>query len=406
MKNLRISIFLLFLVTQLNVFAAYQLVWEESFDCESLNTTLWNYETGVGANCDGSGNWERQEYTNSTDNIYMENGNLVLKAIYNDHVSQPCNYRTYWTSGRINTKDRFSVKYGKIEARIKLPRNGLGVFPAFWMLGANYDAVGWPSCGEIDIMEQMGVNYSQGGKITPTTLHWNAGGHADYGGSLNIYDRFGTMPADDYFIYGVEWTPDNIRGYVCRGDGSDWTEVMNRDGGSGYGCPDAMKQEFYIILNLAMGGTPVGEFPDNAGDVPFNPTMYIDWIRIYQDKAAYPASSFTDYSGDCGDTPTYPSVSDKDYILLCRESELPCTDEYTDLRYNTGATQFNLWGNMDGANGVTPAEGAESLAFVTNANAVAQNWYGYGIHSGTMYDYSALTDYTLHLKYYTNTAGA
>jgi hypothetical protein len=77
-----------------------------------------------------------------------------------------------------------------------------------------------------------------------------------------------------------------------------------------------------------------------------------------------------------------------------------------DMRYNTGATQFNLWGNMDAANGITPAEGAESLAFVTNANAVAQNWYGYGIHSGTMLDYSGLNEYTLHLKYYTNTNGA
>ncbi|MBO4370847.1 MAG: family 16 glycosylhydrolase [Paludibacteraceae bacterium] len=280
-------------LTAVQAFAAYQLVWSDEFNGTSLNTDVWNYELGVGSNCDGNGNWERQEYVNDANNIYVSDGNLVIKATYTDHTynNNGCSYSAYWKSGRINTKNKVKVRYGKIEARIKLPEMSTGVFPAFWMLGSNYDGanmngesnVGWPRCGEIDIMEQMGSNMSNGGRITPTTLHWYSNGNADYGGSLDVYGRFGTMPANAYFIYGIEWTPDNISGYVCDGNGNNYTVVPNRNGGTGYGCPDAMKKDFFLLLNLAMGGTAVDEYPDAYSTA--TPTMYVDWVRIYPDDS-------------------------------------------------------------------------------------------------------------------------
>ena len=292
MKKHLLTLFASLLAT-LPTWAAYQLVWSDEFNGTSLNTDVWNYELGVGTNCDGNGNWERQEYVNDANNIYVSDGNLVIKATYTDHTynNNGCSYRAYWKSGRINTKNKVKVRYGKIEARIKLPAMSTGVFPAFWMLGSNYDGanmngesnVGWPRCGEIDIMEQMGSNMSNGGRITPTTLHWYANGNADYGGSLDIFGRFGIMPSTDYFIYGIEWTSDNISGYVCDGDGNNYTVVPNRNGGTGYGCPDAMKRDFFLLLNLAMGGTAVGEYPDAYSTA--TPTMYVDWVRVYQDDS-------------------------------------------------------------------------------------------------------------------------
>ena len=329
--------------------AAYQLVWSDEFNGTSLNTDVWNYELGVGTNCDGNGNWERQEYVNDANNIYVSDGNLVIKATYDNHtyVNGTCSYGAYWKSARINTKNKVKVRYGKIEARIKLPAMSTGVFPAFWMLGSNYDGanmngesnVGWPRCGEIDIMEQMGSNYSQGGKITPTTLHWYANGNADYGGSLNVYGRFGTMPADAYFIYGVEWTPNNIVGYVCDGDGNNYTVVPNRDGGTGYGCPDAMKRDFFLLLNLAMGGTAVNEFPDQYSAA--TPTMYVDWVRIYQDDSRN--DNYLSAVEGGGDTDTEKPSAPANLTVNAAANSVGLT--WTASTDNVGVTGYNIYVN-------------------------------------------------------------
>ena len=348
------------------MFAAYQLVWSDEFNGTSLNTDVWNYELGVGTNCDGNGNWERQEYVNDANNIYVSDGNLVIKATYNNHtyVNGNCSYGAYWKSGRINTKNKVKVRYGKIEARIKLPAMSTGVFPAFWMLGSNYDGanmngesnVGWPRCGEIDIMEQMGSNMSNGGRITPTTLHWYSNGNADYGGSLDVYGRFGTMPANAYFIYGIEWTPDNISGYVCDGNGNNYTVVPNRNGGTGYGCPDAMKKDFFLLLNLAMGGTAVGEYPDAYSTA--TPTMYVDWVRIYQDDSRNDNYLSAEGGGDTPEPIVVPTAPNKN------ASHTPSADVFVNGT-NVNITNVNPNWNQSGAAAI---DNTVKAVHVTNLN--------------------------------------
>ena len=173
-----------------------------------------------------------------------------------------------YTSARITTQNKFDVKYGRIEASIKLPY-GQGMWPAFWMLGANFSSVGWPQCGEIDIMEMVGG--TSGDKTTYCTLHWdNAGEHAQYGESYSIGSG---VLADDFHVYAVEWNEQHIRGFI------DETEYFVIDI-----TPTELSEfhnNFFIILNLAVGGNWPG--PPNAS-TEFPQTMQVDYVRVYQDS--------------------------------------------------------------------------------------------------------------------------
>ena len=144
----------------------YKLIFSDEFNGNSLDTSVWNYETGYGPYNDGWGNDENQLYTNSEDNVKVENGNLIISARSSGTFGKRDGSIT---SGRINTMGKQSFRYGKIQARMKIPYK-LGLWAAFWMLGSNYPTDGWPKCGEIDIMESfaryLSANQNQG------TLHW------------------------------------------------------------------------------------------------------------------------------------------------------------------------------------------------------------------------------------------
>jgi beta-glucanase (GH16 family) len=234
------------------------LVWSEEFNYTGLpSSTYWNMETGGG----GWGNNELQYYTDSENNAYVDGGVLTITA-----REESVGGRDY-TSARITTQDKFEFQYGRIEARIKLPY-GQGIWPAFWMLGARFSSVGWPACGEIDIMEMVGGSNNRD-NTCHSTIHWDQNGsHAEYGESYTLSSG---IFADDYHIFSVEWNSSNIRAYV---DGTQYFIVDITPAEL-----SEFRENFFVILNVAVGGNWPGP-PD--GSTTFPQTMEVDYIRVYK----------------------------------------------------------------------------------------------------------------------------
>jgi beta-glucanase (GH16 family) len=247
-----------------------KLAFKDEFN-KSLNSPVdaskWTAEIGG----EGWGNQELQYYTNSIENAYHDgNGSLVIKAIkLNPPLNLSCRYGPcQYTSARLITKGKFDQKYGKFEARIKIPR-GQGLWGAFWMLGNDIDTAGWATCGEIDIMENIGRE--------PSIVHGTIHGPG-YSGGNGIGSPF-SLPsnpvfADDYHIYSTEWSENVIRFYV---DKTLYKTITPAD------IPAkshwVFDHPFFTILNLAIGG-PWGGVPDNTSVFPN--TMLIDYVRVYK----------------------------------------------------------------------------------------------------------------------------
>ena len=251
---------------------SYALRWADEFDGPAGSVpdqSKWNYD--VGGN--GWGNNELETYTRRSDNAFLDgNGNLVIKLIKETLTGQDGIRREY-TSARLLTKDKFTQRYGRIEARLKLPF-GQGIWPAFWMLGANIGEAGWPACGEIDIMENIGRE--------PAVIHGSLHGPGYSGGSplTGIY----TLPpgqkfADDFHIFAVEWEPAAIRFFV------DGTLYQTKTPTDAAGKRWVFDHPFFIILNVAVGGN----FPGNPDDTTtFPQTMLVDYVRVYTDNRYAP----------------------------------------------------------------------------------------------------------------------
>ncbi|WP_143305240.1 family 16 glycosylhydrolase [Chitinophaga vietnamensis] len=225
--------------------ATYNLIWSDEFNGTSVDGNKWQFETGPGVN-------NEKEYYQAA-NATVSNGNLVITAKKESVNGWP------YTSARLNTAGRFTTTYGRIEARIKLP-SFQGQWPAFWMLGNNIGSVGWPKCGEIDIMEQVNTSNTIYG-----TIHWDVNGHVSYGGNM-------ASTPTDYHVYAVEWDPSSIRWYV---DGTQYltANILNNINNTG-----AFHNPFFIILNLAVAG----DFPGQTVDESKLPaSMYVDYVRVY-----------------------------------------------------------------------------------------------------------------------------
>ncbi len=244
----------------------YKLKWKDDFNGDSLNKADWNVETHE----PGWVNSEWQEYVDSADNIQVKDGKLLLKPIKTVDKDGNASY----TSGRINTQGRHDFKYGYFECRAKVP-TGKGYLPAFWMMPTDENLYGqWPKCGEIDIMEVMGqeTNKAYG------TIHYGEP-HAQSQGtySVSAADNF----ADNYHTYAVDWEPGKITWYI---DGikyheeSDWFSAKENQGTVAYPAP--FDQPFYMILNLAVGGSWVG-YPDESTTYD-DQQFAIDYVKVYQ----------------------------------------------------------------------------------------------------------------------------
>lgn len=231
-----------------------------------VNAAKWTAEIGG----QGWGNQELEFYTDSAENAFLDGkGSLVIKAIKKDlPPSFNCWYgQCRYTSARLVTKGKFDFKYGRFEARIKIPR-GQGMWSAFWLLGNNVDSVGWAQCGEIDIMENIGRE--------PLTVHGTIHGPG-YSGANSIGAPFNSANnqkfADDFHIYATERSENKIAFYV---DGTLYKTITPQDLPAGkvwvYDHP------FFIILNFAVGGNWGGN-PDAT--TVFPQEMLIDYVRVY-----------------------------------------------------------------------------------------------------------------------------
>lgn len=231
----------------------YQLVWSDEFEGTSLNRDNWNVEV----NGNGGGNNELQYYRDSEENIKVSDGTLKITALKESY-----NGKNY-TSGRINTRNKQSFKYGRIEARIKLPCFQ-GIWPAFWMLGDSYATEGWPKCGEIDIMEAINAENKVYG-----TVHWSyQNNHAEAGGNLSNVDR------TQWHVYAIEWTQTQIKWY-CD-DVNFYTQSI-----SDAAEMQEFKAKHFIIFNVAVGGNWPGFTVDDSY-FPDSSTMEVDYVRVYQ----------------------------------------------------------------------------------------------------------------------------
>jgi beta-glucanase (GH16 family) len=246
----------------------YSLTWSDEFDGTSLNSGNWVPEIGRGPNNDGWGNGEAQTYTTNSSNLRVENGSLILQAVKSG---------TNWTSARIKSEGLRSFKYGKIEFRAKLP-TGVGPWPAAWMLGTNISTAGWPSCGEIDVMEWRGT-----GSDSNTVGHALHSATRSGANPIQPASRSSvTNPSSAFHTYAVLWTSNNL---IFSVDGVDKATLTPPAADAA-----AFRQEFFLILNLAMGGSYLGGTPI-ASSLP-NAVYEVDYVRVYQDITA--ASTPTD----------------------------------------------------------------------------------------------------------------
>ena len=247
-----------------------KLIFDEEFNGpvnSAPDRGKWTSDVGGG----GWGNKELEYYDGSTENVYLDgSGSLVIKAVKLVPTRSlncwygPCQYK----SARLKTKGKFDVKYGRFEARIKIPQ-GEGVWPAFWLLGSDIDTVGWPGCGEIDIMENVGRE--------PQTVHGTIHGPG-YSGAKGIgapYILDGNRSfADNYHIFAVEWSEGEIRWLV---DGKQYESIKPNE------LPAKTKwvfdHPFFIILNFAVGGEWPGS-PDES--TVFPQAMLVDYVRVYR----------------------------------------------------------------------------------------------------------------------------
>ncbi len=227
------------------------IFFEDEFEGTSLDTSVWNYEIGNGTN--GWGNGEVQYYTDDEKNIKVQDGNLIITAIKED-----LNGFAY-TSGRINTMDKFEFTYGRVEIKAKLAGGG-GTWPALWALGADFDVVGWPETGEIDIMEFVGNEPNR----VQSAIHFpgNSGGNAIFEG-VNIQNA-----TSEFHIFEVEWTAEAITFLV---DGTVNFTFANDEN-------KPFDKDFFLIMNVAMGGALGGSIDSDFTES----SMIIDYVKVFQ----------------------------------------------------------------------------------------------------------------------------
>ncbi len=244
----------------------WTLTWSDEFsgpDGSPADPSKWVLETGG----NGWGNQELEYYTARPENSFQQDGNLVIKVLAEKFTGTDGVSRDY-TSARLKTAGKFSQAYGRFEARIKIPK-GQGIWPAFWLLGDHIGKMGWPDCGEIDIMENIGKEPA----LVHGTIHgpgYSGGGGPSAPFALLDNARF----ADDFHVYAVEWEPKAIRFYV---DDHLYSTRTPND------IPKDAKwvfdHPFFILLNVAVGGSWPGS-PDAATQLP--QTMLVDYVRVYK----------------------------------------------------------------------------------------------------------------------------
>ena len=351
------------------------MIWGDEFNGTSLDTGVWNYNTGYYINDDpgtwGWGNQELEHYTDSEQNVSVNNGKLTITALEDPKTfpQDPSRVAPY-SSGKITTKNKFTFKYGRIDFRAKLPK-GNGMWPALWML-PNDDTYGtWAASGEIDVMEARG------------RLPGAVSGAIHFGGQWPANTYIGgdySLPGgqtidSDYHVYSVVWEEDNIKWYV---DGVCFFKATN-DQWYSNGAPSnnnaPFDQEFYIIMNLAVGGWFDGGIAPNPGDLPAS--MQVDYVRVYKNTPV------TNTNVALGKFVTASGTEGAQY------SESNLTDNSTTTRWSSNFSN-DAWFIID-------------LGATYRINQLVLNWEA---AFGKQYDILVSTDGTNYTSIYKQTNGS
>jgi len=345
---------------------AQTLVWSDEFDGPTVDHDTWTYNTGGS----GFGNGELQYYTSRPENVFIEDGSLVIEARRENYLGDKA-----FTSSRLVTNGRFAFKYGTIEARIKLPHVDNGIWPALWIMGTNFGAINWPGCGEVDIMEFGRKDGFEAGVVNRRVV---SAAHWEYEGEHALYHTFTDRPVDmhlDYHLFRLEWTPTELRSYV---DGDlFWSFDISDPVGDSL---EEFHEPMFLLTNVAVGGWNFIEIVDpNAITATFPERMYIDYIQLY----------------DEGDTELYfgEDVQESGDFGVFTET----TPVNNSVIYETDAELF-LWNNLTEETGAA-FEGSEAW----NMRAAAGDWWGMGVLS-TKFDrnLSNYSDGHMHLHMKTN----
>lgn len=325
----------------MHVQANRTLLWSDEFNGPAgqvPDSTKWRYDTGG----EGWGNQELEYYTESSTNAALDgNGNLVITARQENDNNYNCWYgRCQYTSARLLTAGKFSQKYGTIEARIKIPK-GQGIWPAFWMLGDDISQVGWPQCGEIDIMENIGKE--------PRSIHGtlHGPGYSAADGLTSTYHLPNNQPfADDFHVYKVEWTSNAITFSV-----DDDQYIRRTPSDTPPGTKWVYDHNFFILLNVAVGGGWPG--PPNSSTV-FPQSMIVDYVRVYSTSDR--KGSIRGVSDRCVDV--FGTGSENGTLVQLRNCDGSSAQEWTILDDDSTIRLFGqcleVWGN--GTKNGTPVQ--------------------------------------------------
>ncbi|MBQ2541412.1 MAG: glycoside hydrolase family 16 protein [Paludibacteraceae bacterium] len=271
------TLLLIFCLAAMAAAQEYTLVWNEDFTDAALDNQVWNIEI----NGDGGGNNELQYYCEKGVALGIEPQSgrqcLVLTASKEDYLGKQC------TSGRVNTKGKMTYTYGKIEARIKFPNTANGLWPAFWQMGNNYDQVGWPRCGETDIIElghQSAFNAGTQDRYFNGAMHVGSAWNTVWSDAQAVTWDYSVE--DTFHIVSMVWTPGSIDMYM---DSKPYFHAdLEPNDDANYNRQLVFGKPNFIIANVAVGGNFPGIYNINGITALANGSrsMYIDWIRIYQ----------------------------------------------------------------------------------------------------------------------------
>jgi beta-glucanase (GH16 family) len=299
----------------------WQLVWQDDFN-GSIGPD-WVFETGNGANGWGNNEWQYYRRENAT----VEGGSLVITARREDFGG----FR--YTSARMKTQGTKTFKYGRIEARIKLP-SGMGQWPAFWMLGANMPSVGWPASGEIDVMEHLNTEARTHG-----TIHWQ-----DHNGLYAQYTGSTAVNVTDWHVYAVEWDANAIRWYV---DGTKYHEANIQNGVNG---TEEFHRDFFLLLNFAIGGNWPG-FNIDESQLPAK--MLVDYVRVYSQGNGNGNTGVAKVFQDCNYGGYGISLAEGRYTLAQMQALGIANDDLSSLQVSPGYQVTLHWDDNFGGSILT-----------------------------------------------------
>jgi beta-glucanase (GH16 family) len=271
----------LLILMMLTAPASAQLLWSDEFDSGTApDPSAWSYDLGDG----GWGNSEMQTYTDSPANVRIENGALVIEVQEEILKGKRRNY----TSARIKTENKLTVKYGTIEAAIKVPNLADGLWPAFWTLGNDFATSGWPACGELDIMEMGSAGAIADGVVNRrvgSTAHWEHNdGYAGYGLTL---DAASDLNDGEFHVFRMDWTPTLVSTYLDN-------ELIWEIDISSSSCTDCSEfhQPHFLLLNVAVGGSYTGIYNSRDLTVPLPAELHVDYVRVYGNEWTELGGSF------------------------------------------------------------------------------------------------------------------